>query len=133
MRHADLKAVAHNIADSLASGMGFMIGVYQTNIFGEAAAQAPGYIEVDFLRGTLAGSPFSASLSSGVALYCQEALPELCEKHGVNLAEVRTLKARFSAHPVYGPQFVVTVEDRLGKRSEEHYAGYLGRRLRTRR
>ena len=133
MRHADLKAVAHNIADSLASGVGLLIGLYQTNIFGEAAAESPGYVEVDFLRGTLAGSPISASLEGGVALYCREALPALCEKHRVNLAEVKALQARFSVHPVYGPRFVVTVEDRLGKRSEEHYAGYSGRRLRTRR
>lgn len=110
-----------------------MIGLFQTDIFGEAAAQAPGYIEVDFLHGTLAGSPFSPSLSSGVALYCKEALPVLCEKHGVNLVEVKALQARFSVHPVFGPQFVVTVENRLGKRSEDHYAGYSGRRLRRHR
>lgn len=132
MRHTDLKAVGHNIADSLASGLGLMIGLYQTNVFAEASAEAPGYIEVDFLLGTTAGSPASQSLRQGVALYSKEALPGLCEKHRVNLEQVSAIQARFSAHAVYGPRFIVTVEDRQGKRSVEQYSGYSGRRLRAR-
>lgn len=133
MRHADLKAVGHNIADSLASGIGLMIGLYQMNVFAEASAEEPGYLEVDFLQGTASGSPASRSLRRGIALYSKEALPSLCEKHRVDLRQVRTIQARFSVHAVYGPRYVVTVEDARGKRSVEHFAGYSGRRLRTRR
>jgi hypothetical protein len=133
MRYTDLKAVGHNIADSLASGIGLMIGIYQMNVFSEASAEPPGYIDVDFVSGTATGSPVSKGLSRGVALYSSEALPVLCEKHRVDLRQVRTIQARFSVHAVYGPQFTVTVEDLRGKRSVEHYAGYSGRRLRPRR
>lgn len=133
MRHADLKAVGHNIADSLASGVGLMIGLYHTNVFAEASAEPPGFIEVDFLGGNSTGSPVSQSFSKGVALYSKEALPALCEKHGVDLKQVRTIQARYSVHPVYGPRFIVTVEDHRGRRSVEHYAGHSGRRLRSRR
>lgn len=133
MRHKDLKAVGHNIADSLASGVGLMIGLYQTNIFAEAAAEAPGYIDVDFLAGATDGSPASQSLRRCVAIYSKEALPELCQKHGVDLTQVRVVQARFSVHVVYGPRYIVTVEDLRGRRSIEHYAGYSGRRLLSRR
>ena len=133
MRHVDLKAVGHNIADSLASGIGLMIGVYQMDVFAEASAVSPGYIDVNFLSGTTEGSPASPSLSRGVALYSSEALPVLCEKHGVDLEKVKAIQARFSVHAVYGPRFTVTVEDMHGKRSVEQYAGYSGRRLRTHR
>lgn len=100
MRHSDLKAVGHNIADSLASGVGFMIGLYQTDVFAEASAEAPGFVEVDFLCGTSTGSPVSPSFSGAVALYSKKALPALCEKHGVDLEQVKTLQARYSVHPV---------------------------------
>ncbi len=35
MKHAVLKSVAHNIADSLASGIGLMIGIYEMDVFGD--------------------------------------------------------------------------------------------------
>ncbi len=54
MKHAVLTSVAHNIADSLASGIGLMIGVYEMDIFGEAAHSSEGFIEVDFLTGASA-------------------------------------------------------------------------------
>ena len=36
MKHDELRSIGHNIADSLASGCGLMIGVYDMDIFGEA-------------------------------------------------------------------------------------------------
>ena len=36
MKHAELRACAHNVADSLASGIGLMIGHYDMDVFGEA-------------------------------------------------------------------------------------------------
>ena len=36
MKFDQLRAIGHNIADSLAGGMGLLIGVYRTDIFDEA-------------------------------------------------------------------------------------------------
>jgi hypothetical protein len=47
MKFGTLKSIGHNIAESLASGIGMMIGVYEMDVFGEAAAAPQGYIEVD--------------------------------------------------------------------------------------
>jgi hypothetical protein len=129
MRFGALKAVGHNIADSLASGIGLMIGVYEMDVFGEAAAGAEGYIEVDFLHGVTSGSPASRKLLRAISLY-RDALPEFCQKHGLNVESFKTLRARFGVDRVYGRHFAVTVENRLGKRSTDRYLGVPGRRLR---
>jgi hypothetical protein len=133
MRHTELKAVGHNIAHSLASGMGFMIGTFQTNVFAEASAEPPGYLEVDFLNGTVSGSPASPGLQRAVELYRSEALPKLCEAHTVDLSAVRTLRVRYTVHAVHGPEFTVTVEDTRGRQSVESYTGWPGKRLYKRR
>ena len=36
MKFDELRSIGHNIADSLASGIGLLIGYYQMDIFGEA-------------------------------------------------------------------------------------------------
>jgi hypothetical protein len=132
MKFATLKAIGHNIADSLASGIGLMIGVYSMDVFGEAAAAKPGYIDVDFILGTTAGSPASRQLRKAVSLYSSKALPSLCEKHRIDLKQVKTISARFEVHPVAGRHFTVTVENKRGKRSIDQYVGVPGRRLRRR-
>jgi len=128
-----LKAIGHNIADSMASGIGLLIGMYGTDIFREASANEPGYINVDFLRGTGSGSPVSPSLAKAITLYTNKALPHLCECHGVELSDFATLEARFGLDSIYGPHFTVTVEHRNGKRSVDRFAGIPGRRFGTRR
>ncbi|HVY07701.1 MAG TPA: hypothetical protein VHB46_17125 [Burkholderiales bacterium] len=113
--------------------MGFMIGIYQTNVFAEASSEPPGYLEVDFLNATVSGSPASPSFKRAVELYRQEALPKLCKSHSVELSGVRALRVRYSVHAVYGPEFTVTVEDSRGKQSIESYSGWPGKRLYRRR
>ena len=56
MRHDKLCAIGHNLADSLASGLCFVIGYWGTDVFGEAAA-GDGVIEVDFLNGLMCTAP----------------------------------------------------------------------------
>jgi len=132
MRFSALKSVGHNIADSLASGIGLMIGVYEMDVFAEATAGPEGYIEVDFLRGTASGSAASRKLLRAIALY-KDALPGLCQKHGVRLRDFNMLQARFGVDRVYGRHFTVTVENASGKRATSRYLGVPGRRLRRRR
>ena len=74
MRFGKLRSVGHNVADSLASGIGLMIGIYQMDIFAEAAATPEGYIDVDFLTGLAAGADASSDVVRVAKLY-SEALP----------------------------------------------------------
>jgi hypothetical protein len=80
--------VGHKIADSLAPGIDLMIGTYEMNVFAEASAASPGFMEVDFIRGHTAGTPASESLRAVSALYSHKGLPNLCAKHSVNFSQV---------------------------------------------
>ncbi|MEO7756071.1 MAG: hypothetical protein ABIS07_05800 [Dokdonella sp.] len=126
----ELKSLGHNIADSLASGIGLLIGVYDMDIFGEAAASTPGFIEVDFLCAKTSGSVISPSLQRAINLYCA-ALPALSAKQGIDVSLIRTLTARFGTDSVCGAHFRVIVEDVAGRRSVDQYIGSPGRRFRA--
>ena len=121
MKHAVLTSVAHNIADSLASGMGFLIGVYEIDIHGEAARSNEGFIEVDFLTGTMLGAPASPALVRAVKLYA-EALSDLCARQGVSRNRYERLTARYSGRGLHH-QVEVIVTDRAGKTSRDIYVG----------
>lgn len=128
MKFAELKSIGHNIADSLASGIGLAIDCYQSDIFGEATRSSGGYIIVDFLAGRSIEGEASTSLDGAIALY-RDFLPDLCKSHGVDVQAFKALTARFGVDPVYRGHFTVTVEDQTGKRSVDHYVGSPGRRL----
>ena len=123
-----MESVAHNIADSFASGIGLLIGVYEFDVFGEAAAAEPGYIIVDFLNGELSGSPVSPHLKRAVNLYSC-ALTELCRKSGLAKEEFSVLSARFGTDTAAGRHFTVRLCDTKGRSSEKLYVGSPGRRL----
>jgi hypothetical protein len=126
MKFDELRSIGHNIADSLASGIGLLIGYYQMDIFGEASRSSEGSITVDFLTGTCPVGTPSHSLAKAIALY-KNALVDLCTRHGVSVAVFRELSARYSAD-AYGPRFVVTIEDQQGHRATDEYVGIPGRR-----
>jgi hypothetical protein len=130
MKLGELKSLGHNLADSFASGIGLLIGVYEMNVFAEAAAFDPGFIEINFLDASAVGSPISKDLQGAINAY-HDALPDLCKKHSIDLSQVTTLTARFGSDSAYGPHFTVTVESIDGRRSIDRYIGVPGRRLRT--
>jgi hypothetical protein len=132
MKRGSLKSLGHNIADSFASGIGLMIGVYEMNVFAEASSASEGFINVDFLNASSSGGDASSGLRRAIGLY-RDALPALCEKHGIDPRQIKTLEARYGTDPVYGPHFAVTVEDNGGRRSTDQYVGVPGKRLRRRR
>ena len=132
MKHGQLRSIGHNIADSLASGIGLMIGVYDTDVFAEAAAEDEGFVEVDFIAGTATGKNVSDQLRGAIRRYKDE-LPILCAKHGVDPSCVARLQARYGTDPVYGRHFTVSVEDTAGRKSSDRFVGVPGRRLRSRR
>jgi len=127
MKHGELLSIAHNVADSLASGIGMMIGVYDMDVFAEAAGSPGGVIAVDFLRGAVLEGEASGSLRRAIRLY-RRALPALFARHGGSLDGVGAMEARFWSDRL-GPRFSVTVEDSNGRRSSADYAGLPGKRL----
>lgn len=122
MKFAELKSVAHNIADSMVSGIGLMIGVYEMDIYGEAASSPGGHITVDLLTGTaISGNP-SPKLAHAIELYA-EALPALCERHGFAVSEFRKLTVRFGTNRHHQQHFIVTIESQEGRTSTDTYYG----------
>jgi len=132
MKFGNLKSLGHNIADSVASGIGFVIGVYEMNVFAEAAASSEGHITVNFLNGTTTGATPSPGLARAICLY-RDALPSMCAKHDINLDEIKVLVARFGTDAAHGPHFKVTAESVFGKSSTDQYVGIPGKRLRRHR
>jgi hypothetical protein len=128
MKFDELRSIGHNIADSLASGIGLLVGVYEIDVFGEARRSPARCIVVDFLSGKIIEGSASRSLARAIALYGQ-ALPDLCNKHRASPAMFRELTARYSVD-AHGPRFVVTVEDYEGGRAVDEYVGVPGRRIR---
>ena len=128
MKFAELRSIGHNIAHSLASGIGLLIGVFEIDVFGEARRNPNRCIVVDFLSGKVVKGRASPSLARAVALYAK-ALPALCDKHRTSSAIFSELVACYSAD-AFGPRFTVTVADHGGRRAVDEYVGVPGRRIR---
>lgn len=129
MKFGELKSIGHNIADSLASGIGLMIGVYETDVFGEARATSAGFIEVDFLNGSTMGGTPSRTLQRAIELYRNQ-LESLCERHGTRRELFRVLKARYATDKVYGAFYTVIIADHFGRTATDKFIGVPGRRVR---
>lgn len=121
MKHDQLCAIGHNLADSLASGLCFVIGYRDTDVFGEAAASEDGVIEVDFLKGTIVQGRASDGLKDAAREY-SEALPDFCRRNGAEAADFTSLTATFDATPTER-RAIVTVVDREGHGSQITYYG----------
>lgn len=126
MKFRQLESIAHNIADSLGSGIGMLVGHYEMDVFGEAARSPEGYILVDFLTGTSTGGAASTYLAKAIASY-QKGLVNLCEKHATKPTAFRELTAHYSAPR----HIVVTVRDEAGRHSSREFVGTPGRRPRV--
>lgn len=109
-----------------------MIGVYDTDVFAEAASTDSGSVSVNFIDGQVGGGTVSDSLRGAVLRY-REALPNLCAKHGLNFDEIKVLEACYGTDRVYGRHFNVTVEATDGRQSVDRYIGVPGRLTKGRR
>ena len=128
MKFGVLQSIVHNAADSLGSGIGLMIGVYEMDIYGEAGRSPEGLIAVDFLTGKVIEGKASAGLIRAVELY-RAAFDELCIRHGVEPWSFKVATARFGTDATLGRHFTVHVEDREGRVARDRYIGSPGRRL----
>lgn len=128
MKHGEIRSIAHNAADSLASGICLMIGIYDVDVFAEAAQSPDGAITVDFLQGRVVGARPDPWLRAAVRRY-RDAVAERFARHGSSLEDqVRDMKVRFWSDHL-GPRFAVTVEDSAGRRSTTEYGGRPGKRV----
>jgi len=129
MKTRVLRAIAHNIADSLGSGCGLLIGVYDINVYGEAKKSPGKVVAIDFLAAKTIEGRVSRTLASAIEKY-RKALPNLCTKHGASIEDFKTLTARYSAGAL-NRRIVVTVRDRLGRCYVDEYVGIPARRVKV--
>jgi hypothetical protein len=127
MKHDVLRSIAHNLAASLASGIGLLIGVYELNVFGDARRSPGGLITIDFLHGVVADGRPSRQLADAVRRY-RDALPGLCKRHGASVADFAELTVQYSATPI-ASRFLITVTDQNGRQSSAEYDGFDGQRV----
>ena len=125
MKYGQLRAIAHNVAASLASGNSFILGHYGFDVFDEAAKTVDGSVIIDFLHGETS-APSQSQLKRLAQLY-RKALPRFFAKHGISVAAFTELSARYTAAPS-GGYFEVTFADRMGRRTTTDYVGYDGHR-----
>lgn len=130
MKHSQLHAIAHNFTDSLASGLGFVVGYYETHVFAEAARNPNGYLVVDFLTGQLDEGTASDQLLHALPVF-RNAFADFCQKHGAAKADFTEFKARFEAGR-RGHVYSVTITDARGRRSSIDYHGMPGKRIKMR-
>lgn len=121
MKFDELKSIAHNIADSLASGASLLINRWELEIFEEARRSAEGYITVDFLTGETRGGVPSPPLASAVKLL-SDAFTDLCKRHGTTPSDFQALTARYYVDQT-GRRFEVTVVNDRGRCSIDVYDG----------
>jgi hypothetical protein len=129
MKIGTLRAIAHNIADSLGSGCGLLIGVYDMNVYGEAKRNPGGVIGIDFLAAKVIEGKVSRTLETAIAKY-RAALPDLCCRHGASVEDFKTLTARYSGEGLCA-RVVVTVRDRLGRCYVDEYVGIPARHIKV--
>lgn len=127
MKHDRLCAIGHNLADSLACGLCFIIGVWDIHVFDEAAA-GDGSIDVDFLGGKILRGECSEKLRSAVERFA-DVLPAFCRANGADVTDFVGLTATFQATP-RGRCVSLNVTDRSGRNSVTEYAGLPLKRLR---
>ena len=121
--------MAHNIADSLASGLCLMIGFREVDVFAEARRSPDRTLRVDFLNGTVSGVVPSRALKEAVSAF-KTALRESSTGPRCTHAGVRKLASVFPAAGLLR-LFSVTVEDDKGRRSVDDYAGVPLKRIRV--
>lgn len=127
MKIGVLRAIGHNVADSLGSGIGLLIGVYEMDVFGEAKKSPGGVIGVDFLSGEAEQGKVSPALKRAIAKY-RDVLPALCAKHGASIDDFKTLTARYS---IVNRRTLVMVRDRIGRCFVDEYVGNPARHIKV--
>lgn len=127
MKHSQLHTIAHNFTDSLARGLGFVVGYYATDVFADAACNPNGSLVVDFLTGQLDEGTASDQLLHALPVFRNE-FENFCQKHGATKSDFTEFKTKFQAGRLEN-MYTVTITDTRGRRSSIDYKGFSGRRI----
>ncbi len=119
MKHDRLCSIGHNLADSMASGLGLVIGYHPMDVWSEAVSSACGVIEVDFLNGCILRGGASDNLRAAAVRFA-EVLPNFCRENGADAADFQALSAVFDATTLER-QVSLIVIDRNGHSSITEY------------
>jgi hypothetical protein len=128
VKHSELRAIAHNLADSLASGLHIDYGS-RSDIFGEIAQSPEKYLLVDFLTGHVEGCEPSQALRGAIAFY-RDTLPQFFERNHASISDMRELKVRYYFVFIQ-KRFLVTFTDARGRQSVTEYGGWGGKRIKV--
>jgi hypothetical protein len=129
MKIGTLRAIAHNVADSLGSGIGLLIGVYEMDVFGEAKKSPGGVIGIDFLAAKATWGKVSPALAAAIAKY-RKVLPTLCAKHGASIEDFKMLTASYSTDTI-NRRIIVRIRDRIGRCYVDEYIGTPARHVKV--
>jgi hypothetical protein len=129
MKHNQLKSIAHNIADSIGSGIGLPVGYYEMDVYGEAAKTPSGKLIVDMLAGTINEGNASKYLANAIKAY-HAILPDFCQKQGVNSSDYSKFEIHFW-QTATSKNFRICITDSRGKSSQTDYQGIPGKRVKT--
>lgn len=127
MKHGILCAIGHNLADSMASGLAFLIGYRELHVFDEVAASPDGAIEVDFLSGKILRGSASDNLALAARQYA-EILPSFSLANGAEASDFTSLSAVFERKNLKH-HVTVSFTDKSGRSSTTDYAGLPLKRL----
>ncbi len=127
MKHGKLRSIAHNLADSLAGYVGLITGVYDLDLYKDAARSPDGELVIDLLNNKIISGKPSPNHIEAVSRLRPE-FNRLCETEKVSRSSFCNAIARFHANKVrYG--FTIIVEDDNGKITETDYTGIPARRV----
>lgn len=119
MKHNRLLAVAHNYAASLSSGLGFVIGHHSSDVYEEAARQEDGFVEVDFLLGTIVRGACSEKFAETIKAY-RAGFSEFCDRNQASKRDFAEFYAIYFIHNG-ARRYSVVVKDRSGKATAREY------------
>jgi hypothetical protein len=127
MKHAQLQAIVHNVADSLGSGISLMTGFYDLDVYSDARKSPDGALRVDLLRGVVTEGDAEVNLLAALNRV-PAALAAQCEKCGGSWDEFKRAEVIFRGNP-FEIGFTIIVEDHSGKYTETDYSGSPAQRV----
>lgn len=127
MKHGQLRSVAHSMADSLASGVSLMTGIYDLHVYEDALRSENGVLTVDLLNGKVIKGEPSANLAAAILCLPRE-FDRLCRADGFSRSDCRNAVAHFHANK-FSRGFTLFVEDKSGQATETDFQGVPARRV----
>ena len=129
VKHAVLRSIAHNLADSISSGCCLLISDHDIGVYDEAKQTEEKCITVDLLQGTVLEHGASIKLTSQIR-QCSVALEGLARSQGASCREFTEITVRFWTNELTN-RFSVSVRDRDGRRTTTEFTGRPGKRVRV--